>query len=206
MIGLADSQVWSANSVFSCTESVREVHNVGLPCDFLMQSGSWNYLIKVGIILLMCSWKVLIVLDFHHFCFWKCSIGVGMYVLTQALNFEKHPPTDCWVFRRTEEFLITDQVFELIFVGSVCLEAIMDHVSIFRFETRTDCKWNQIVIRWGSMGLNECISPFWFNSVSVTVFLQVCIRREDSWKFMCAAHAEIIHCHYFMKVSLTFMI
>ena len=34
MIGLMDSQVCLANSIFSCTESAREVQNVGLPCDF----------------------------------------------------------------------------------------------------------------------------------------------------------------------------
>ena len=42
MIGLADSWAWSANHFLSCVESVREVHSVGLPCDFLVKLGIWS--------------------------------------------------------------------------------------------------------------------------------------------------------------------
>ena len=78
MIELADSQAWSANSILSCAESVREVHSV-LPFDFPIKSGSWIYFINVGIHLLMCSRKLCCVPDFCNFCSWKRNFGVGMY-------------------------------------------------------------------------------------------------------------------------------
>ena len=79
MIELADSWAWSANSVLSCAESIREVHSV-LPFDFPVKSGSCMYYINVGIHLLMCSGKLCYVPDFGDFCSWKCNFGVGMYV------------------------------------------------------------------------------------------------------------------------------
>ena len=50
-----------------------------LPCDFPIKSGSWIYLINVGICLLMCSGKSCFVLDFGDFSSWKCNFGVGKY-------------------------------------------------------------------------------------------------------------------------------
>ena len=54
LIGLTDSRVWSANSIFICTESIKETYNVELPCDFSVKSGSLNYFLNMGICLLMC--------------------------------------------------------------------------------------------------------------------------------------------------------
>ena len=39
-----------------------------LPCDFPVKSGSWIYLINVGIHLLMCSGNLCCVPDFGDFC------------------------------------------------------------------------------------------------------------------------------------------
>ena len=78
MIELADSRGWSANSVFSCAESVREVHSI-LFINFPVKSGSWIYFINVGMHLLMCSGKLCCVPDFGDFCSWKRNFGVGMY-------------------------------------------------------------------------------------------------------------------------------
>ena len=81
----ADWWVWSAKSVLSCAESVREEHSV-LPCDFPVKSGSWIYFINVGIHLLVCSRKLCCVLDFGDFCSWRCNFWVGMYdILMVAL-------------------------------------------------------------------------------------------------------------------------
>ena len=78
MIELADSWAWSANSVLSCTESVREVHSV-LPFNFTVKSGCWIYFINVGIHLLKRSGKLCRVPDFGDFCSWKRNFGIGMY-------------------------------------------------------------------------------------------------------------------------------
>ena len=68
MIELADSRASSANSGHSGTESVREVHIVGLPCDFPIKSGSGIYFINVEIFLLMSSGKLCYVPYFGDFC------------------------------------------------------------------------------------------------------------------------------------------
>ena len=81
MIGLADSQVWLANSILCCVESVREVHNVGWPCDFPIKYGIRKCFINVGICLLMCFWKLCHVPDCGDFCSWKHNFRVGMYVI-----------------------------------------------------------------------------------------------------------------------------
>ena len=86
MIELADSRVWSANSVLSCAESVREVHTCRLPCDFPIKSGCRIYFINVGICLLMCSRELCCVLDFGDCCSWKHNFGVGKYGKGKKLN------------------------------------------------------------------------------------------------------------------------
>ena len=80
MIDLLDCRAWSANSVLSWAESVREMHSI-LPFDFPVKSGSWIYLINMGIHLLICSGKLCCVLDVGDFCSWKPNFGVGMYVV-----------------------------------------------------------------------------------------------------------------------------
>ena len=68
-------------------ESVREVHNAGLPYDFFVKSGGQNYFINVGICLLMCCWKLCCVPDFGDFCSWKSNFGEGMYVVNPFWKF-----------------------------------------------------------------------------------------------------------------------
>lgn len=48
---------WSADSLVSCTKSVREVHNLRLPCDLPVKYASW--------------WKLRCVPDFYDFHSWK---------------------------------------------------------------------------------------------------------------------------------------
>ena len=101
MIELVDSRAWSANSVLSCTESVREVHSV-LPFNFPVKSGSWIYFINVGIHLLMCSGKLCCVRDFGDFLSWKHNFGVGMYASHFAksaggrVHLNTHTPLTQW--------------------------------------------------------------------------------------------------------------
>ena len=71
--------MWLANSILSCAEWVREVCNVGLPCDFPIKSAGWNSCIDVGIRMLMCSWKLCCVPDFGNFYSWKHNLGVAMH-------------------------------------------------------------------------------------------------------------------------------
>ena len=66
-------------------QTASQLHGIGkggvqcrFPFDFPIKSGSWIYLINVGMHLLMCSWKLCFVPDFGDFCSWKGSFVVGV--------------------------------------------------------------------------------------------------------------------------------